>query len=150
MFYSRKSPRIQNFDYSSENYYFVTICTHDKACIFGKPRELNTFGNIALDELKIIPKNFPNVILRYYVVMPNHIHAIIEMSTNSNLGLSEIIGLYKSGVSRKIHQIDPNVVVWQRSFHDHVIRNDSGYAKIAEYILTNPDRWGEDCFYCKI
>ena len=101
MFYSRKSPRIQNFDYSSENYYFVTICTHDKACIFGKPRELNTFGNIALDELKIIPKNFPNVILRYYVVMPNHIHAIIEMSTNSNLGLSEIIGLYKSGVREK-------------------------------------------------
>ena len=108
---------------------------------------MNKLGDIAQEELRNISMHYPNVLIQYSVVMPNHIHAIFEVCGNNNTNINEIVGLYKSGVTRRIHAVDLDLRVWQRSFHDHVIRDDAGYAKIAEYIVTNPDRWGEDCFY---
>ena len=46
-FPDRKNPRIKEYDYSKRNYYFVTICTHQKQCFFGNPMKLNKLGNIA-------------------------------------------------------------------------------------------------------
>jgi REP element-mobilizing transposase RayT len=152
-YYSRKSPRLKDYDYSSENYYFVTICTHDKKCIFGTPEELNALGIIAKTELLQIPSHFDHVKIDQCVVMPNHVHAIVVIGCGNCEGTTEkldmIVGQYKSGVTRKIRNLVPEMEVWQRSFHDHVIRSRSSYEKIWEYIAFNPQGWEKDCFYCR-
>ena len=146
MFASRKPTRIPNYDYSQNNYYFITICTHEKKCIFGTVEQLNPLGKIAMQDLKNLEKCYKEVRIDSYIVMPNHIHAIVVLE-NANASLNQIIGLYKSGVSRKIRHIVPNLQVWQRSYHDHIIRNQAAYEKIWNYVQFNGEKWNEDCFY---
>ena len=69
----RKSPRLANFNYASDNYYFVTVCTKEKECIFGQPKRLNWFGQVVERQILDIEKHFPGVSVDKYVVMPNHI-----------------------------------------------------------------------------
>ena len=149
-FYSRKPTRIPGYDYSSQNYYFVTICTHGKECIFGSVGNRNKWGQIAYQDLKEIERHFSNIQVDNFIVMPNHIHAIITMDGANSISLDRIIGLYKSGVTRKIHQEQPDMKVWQRSFHDHIIRNQKEYEQIWQYVQYNDQKWEEDCFYPKI
>ena len=132
-----------------------------------------------------ITEHFPNVKVDKYVVMPNHIHAVIvigcedlavgngldrsedkgtvktvpykDSDTHQPVGngldrsksptLSEIVGLYKSGVSRNVHKIYPDLNVWQKSFYDHIIRNEKEYLEIWKYIDENPIRWQDDEYY---
>ena len=147
----RKSPRIPGYDYATPNYYFITICTHDKKCIFGKPNQLNRCGKIAEHCLLKMPEINSGVYIDKYVVMPNHIHAIMVISSDVDHSdannISRIIGQYKMAVTKKIRNVEPEKVVWQRSFHDHVIRNREGYKLIWQYIDNNPIKWEEDCFF---
>ena len=146
-FYTRKSTRLKDYDYTSKNYYFVTICTKNKQCIFGTIEKLNTLGKIAKEELEKVSSHYTGIYLDNYIVMPNHIHAIIVIEdANQKQTLSDIVGQYKSGVSRKIRKIYPDKVVWQRSFHDHIIRNQSAYEKIWNYVQYNASKWAEDCY----
>lgn len=144
-FYQRKSPRIQGYDYSTENYYFITICANKKSKVFGEPQKLNIYGKIAEEGFLKISEHFENVYIDKFVIMPNHVHAIVVVEKSTNL--TTVIGQYKSFVTRKIHEHQPNLVVWQRSFHDHIIRNKKSYEKIWNYIDTNPMKWSEDCFF---
>ena len=150
----RKPTRIPNYDYSKDNYYFVTICTYEKKCIFGTVREIGRYGKIAADSIDTLSSHYSNVSIDKYVVMPNHIHMIVvigcKIEISDNPTLSQIIGAYKSEVTRLIHQSAPNEQIWQRSFHDHVIRNQRDYDRIWNYIHTNPLRWDKDCFYVDI
>ena len=145
-YYSRKSARIPNYDYSTCNYYFITICTHNRKCIFGSAEKLNQAGEIAKEEILSLPKHYSGVLVDHFVVMPNHIHMIIVLEEKAP-NLNQIIAQYKSGVSRRVHKIVPDIFVWQRSYHDHIIRNQSSYEKIWNYITENPLKWMEDCFY---
>ena len=159
MIAKRKRLRIKDFDYSSQNYYFVTICTDKRTCVFGDIDSLNDIGKIVDIELQKVSEHFPNVKIDKYVVMPNHIHAIIvigceERTVGNGLELSEktptlsqIIGLYKSGVSRQVHKVYPDLKLWQKSFYDHVIRNEKEYQEIWKYIDENPVRWCDDEYY---
>jgi len=61
--------------------------------------------------------------------------------------VSTIIGSYKSGVTNKIHRILPNMTVWQKSFYDHIIRDETDYFTICEYIEDNPVKWELDSLY---
>ena len=144
-FPNRKSPRIRHYDYSTPNYYFVTICTWNKRCLFGSSHHLNTYGKIAEQGIHEMVTHFPTIKINKFVVMPNHIHAIIVL--NGNVNLPTIIGLYKSYVTKQIHQYEPTLKIWQSSFHDHVIRNQAAYEKIWLYIESNPDNWNMDCFF---
>ncbi|MBQ8622333.1 MAG: transposase, partial [Oscillospiraceae bacterium] len=81
-----------------------------------------------------------------YVVMPNHIHIIIFLYGGKSR-LDNIIGSYKSFVSRRIHKQQPALKVWQESFHDHIVRNEKSYQNIWLYIESNPMNWEKDCFY---
>lgn len=145
-FPSRKNPRLKDFDYSTPNYYFLTICTFDKKCIFGKPGNPNHFGKIAEDGMNQISLHYPEARVDKYVVMPNHVHLILVLEHNG-MDVPNIISSYKAFVTKMIHLVNPNLKVWQTSFHDHVIRNQKSYEKIWNYIDTNPIRWEEDCFY---
>ncbi len=148
---NRKTTRIHKFDYSSENYYFVTICTHEKKCIFGKPSELSLLGKIANQDMLNLEKHYYNVHVDGFCVMPNHIHAIIVIKNQDHNertpSLNNIIGQYKSGVSRKAKMLNVTNKIWQRSFHDHVIRSQTSYEKIWDYVQYNHKKWESDCFY---
>lgn len=93
----RKANRIPQYNYAAPNYYFVTICTHEKQCLFGTVEQLNGFGQIAAELLLKIPEHFPNAYIDKFVVMPNHIHAIIilkETPAEQGKSLSIILGQY--------------------------------------------------------
>ena len=145
-FHSRKHPRLKQYDYSTPNYYFVTICTKDKGCIFGHPNALNPYGEIAKQGILEIEVHFPGVTVDKYVVMPNHIHMILILH-GEKTPLFTVVGQYKSHVTRQIRQLDPKRDVWQTSYHDHIIRNQKGYENIWLYIESNPANWEKDCFY---
>ena len=144
----RKSPTIPNFDYSTPNYYFVTICTNRKTCLFGTPGKENWRGKIAEKGLLQINQHFSSVLVDKYVVMPNHVHAIIILQ-DDQANLTTVVGQYKSYVTRQIHKMEPDIQVWQTSFHDHGIRTQAGYEKIWNYIEGNPAKWCEDCFFAE-
>ena len=145
-FPKRKSPRIPGYDYATPNYYFITICTHEKNCIFWSGGKLNTFGQIAFDAAMQISAHFPGNRVDSFVVMPNHIHMIL-VTEHGGADASVVVGSFKSYVTRMIHRDRPDLAIWQTSFHDHVIRSWKQYQKIREYIQTNPMRWNKDCFY---
>ena len=145
-FPSRKHPRMKHFDYASPNYYFITICTWNKECIFGNPNGLSQWGTIAEAVILEIGGHFCNVRVDTYVIMPNHVHMILVLE-GVTAGVPQIIGQYKSSVTRKIHETAPQQKVWQTSFHDHVIRNQRDYERIWLYIESNPQNWSKDCFF---
>jgi REP element-mobilizing transposase RayT len=101
-----------------------------------------------------IPKHFLNVELGEFIVMPNHLHGIINivgdadlrpLQDRSKMSLSKIIHGFKSSVSRSVNRIDSRInFAWQRSFYDHVIRADESLVKISEYIIGNPGNWERD------
>lgn len=147
-YFSRKSSRLPGFNYSSTKYYFVTICTHNKQCIFGQPEKLSLFGEIARLDFESLNRHYDGVRVDVFTVMPNHVHAIIALENNGEgPSLSTVIGQYKAGVSRKSRMVDPGISVWQRSFHDHIIRNQSSYEDIWNYVRFNHLKWQDDCFF---
>ena len=143
----RKSPRIPDYNYAEVNYYFITLCTDQKKCLFHYRGQMNRFGEIAEACIKEIPSHYPGIRVDKYVVMPNHVHLILVVEAKNTAGAVTVIGTYKSSVSRKIHKLMPDLKIWQRSFHDHIIRNQKSYEMIWNYIDTNPMRWHADCFY---
>ena len=149
-FYNRKRNRLKNFDYSTENHYFITICSHEKQCIFGHPQILNDVGKIVEGCILQIPKIYPQISVDNYIVMPNHVHIIlaIEKSYFSKLpNICNVIGQFKMMVTKQVKKIKPIQNVWQRSFHDRIIRNQREYEKIWNYVEYNDQKWMEDCFY---
>ena len=132
-------------------YYIPTTHQYGLSKNAGK---LNDYGFTAKIHINQICSHFSEIQIDKYVIMPNHIHCIVKIGCSAAEErsrpfptLSHIIGLYKSGVTREIHKRNPQLKIWQKSFHDHIIRNEKDYQKIWEYIDTNPLKWKEDCFY---
>lgn len=156
----RKRNRLKNFDYSSNGAYFVTICTEDRRKMLceivgdGLPVPKPP-GIIAERLIREIPKKYPSVCVDHYVVMPNHIHMLLRLTEHGGTGnpsptLGNIVGWYKYQVTKQINEktgTEGNSV-FQRSYHDHVIRGERDYQRIWNYIDGNTLRWKEDCFYC--
>ncbi|MCX6740312.1 MAG: hypothetical protein NTZ49_03735 [Candidatus Parcubacteria bacterium] len=170
----RKLNRWQGYDYKYLGLYFITICTHHRQPRFGEivggEMKLNPIGEIVKQQLLWLHKHFPHIRLDEWVVMPNHVHMILEINYNFNndktgyaddgndgksvgtgrdLSLQgkpiyDIIGAFKTTSSKFIHQIGHTEFAWQRSFHDRVIRNDDELSKIRDYIFGNPAKWTED------
>lgn len=115
--------------------------------------KLNAFGKIAFKQWVWLENQYSYVKIPAFVVMPNHVHAIVEINSkqaNSHCkikSLSQLIGAYKTTSSKLIHLEGLENFVWQRSFHDHIIRNEDSYIRIYDYILSNPERWNSDSFY---
>ena len=160
----RRKMRLEGYNYSQNGAYFITICTHKKLMLFANVGNgldhsaiaLNECGLVAKNEIENISTHFAGVHVDKSVVMPNHVHAIIVIGCDGVAErsrpfptLSTVVGLYKSGVSKRIHEIDPDIEIWQTSFHDHIIRNEREYREIWQYIDTNPMKWEQDCFCAK-
>ena len=142
----RKNPRLRDYDYTAANYYFVTLCTHRKACLFGTPSALSSIGKTAERLLLEIPVHFPGVVVDKYVVMPNHIHGIFIFPGGTS-ALSVVMGQYKGSVTKAIRREIPDICLWQASFYDHIIRNQADYERIWAYIEGNSSKWMEDSLY---
>ncbi len=153
---NRHSIRLYDYDYSSQGAYFVTICTHQRQHLFGKivdeTMNRNAWGNVARDYWQFIPDHFSHVKLDAFVVMPNHVHGILFIMQDANPngnsrkgGLGAIVGSYKSIVSKQIHiQLGVTDLIWQRNYHEHIIRNPEEYYVLSAYIHDNPRRWIQD------
>ena len=162
----RKSTRLKGYDYTTPGAYFITICTQNRKCLFSNivgaihespENKLTQYGEFAEEIIKMLPDRF-DVSIPKYVIMPNHIHLIIEIYNDEKRAIREsplqhhrsaidkIVGFLKMNVSKKIHNTN-NERIWQRSYHDHIIRDEKDYQKIWEYIDTNPLKWESDCFY---
>ena len=209
----RRSVRLQGYDYSQAGLYFITICCHNREYLFGnitnEEMKLNDAGKIA-DECWIeIPNHFPNAVLHEYVVMPNHVHGVIELVVGNNVGannhspendattnvgannhspennatanvgannhspennattnvgannhsslqtpfkspsktIGSIVRGFKIGVTKWCRQHTDTETIWQRNYHEHIIRNEQSYLTISEYIINNPKNWKDDKFY---
>jgi REP element-mobilizing transposase RayT len=85
----RRSIRLQGYDYSQAGLYFLTLNTHDRKCLFGEIIEqkmiLNDAGRIAENCWLEIPLHFPNAVLHEYIIMPDHIHGIVELNEKIDL-----------------------------------------------------------------
>lgn len=171
----RKSPRLQGYDYTQAGAYFVTVCTHQRANLFGNitadgVMHLSDEGQIARSCWDAIPQHFPTIELDAFVVMPNHVHGILVFGIPSGghggavslrptdngeafgkpvkNSLSTVIRSYKSIVTRTIRQmLDIEIVVWQGRFYDHIIRSEASLNHIRQYIESNPAQWHKDQLY---
>ena len=172
----RRSIRLKGYDYSQAGLYFVTICVHNGQQLFGKIENgkmiLSATGEIANTLWYQIRNHIHNVRLHEFVVMPNHVHGIIEITksvANARVGathalplqhgmdnrrggacpaptLGTIVGSYKSAVSKHIRRSGFTEFAWQRNYFEHIIRNDHSYEYIANYIINNPTTWEKDKF----
>ena len=153
------SSRASWHDYNG-GIYFITICTAHKQCFFGHIHEgnimLNTLGKFINENLEHVNDHYPYIEMPLYIVMPNHIHAIVYVTgedefpqkcacENKN-SLSVAVGGIKSAV--KVYALRNNIkFAWQPRFHDHIIRDREEANRIADYIENNPLRWRNDCFF---
>ena len=156
--YRIESTRLKNWDYSSNGYYFITICTKYRKHLFGKIRngemQLSDIGKIAYQYWQEIPNHFLLVRLDSFVIMPNHMHGIITIGTNRNTknkywnpgNLGVIINQFKRKCTIESRKIDP-YFGWLPRYHDHIIRNNGELIRIREYIQNNPLNWKEDNLY---
>jgi len=154
----RHSLRLNDYDYSREGMYFVTLCTFDRGCYFEEFPELKEI----VDKFWIqIPLRHGNVILDEYVIMPNHLHGIIintghpqgmplRDKPNDIKTIGEIIGAFKSlcvtAWLDKIRRGKINVrgKFWQRNFYEQIIRNEDELSRSRQYISENPLKWESD------
>ena len=151
----RKQIRLKDYDYSQNGFYFITICTKDRKKLFGMLVDgkinLNDIGNI-VDFTWNDLINHNNIKLHQYVIMPNHIHGIIEIcNRRADLQASkipEIIRQFKTFSSKRINEYlkrngrEPFSMkeIWQKSYYEHIIRNEDDYLKRVEYMLNNPQK----------
>lgn len=166
---NRKLPRLRNYDYSSPGAYFITICTHNKECLFGKvidrgvlyPSEmrLSPLGSIVQECILDIPSHYRNICIDNWIVMPNHVHLLIQIEERINpfpaaedikFDIPNVIGKFKAAVTRAARRSGICYEkLWQSSYHDHIIRNEKDYLQIWHYINENAEKWLDDCFFCK-
>ena len=153
----RKPNRLRDYDYSQNGAYFVTICAKEREELFGhivgatalgRPCvTLTELGKCVDETINIANNNDKNGIqINNYVIMPNHVHLIIvicpKTGDRGRSPLQFLVRNIKSYVSKWA-----GFCVWQKSFHDHIIRDEEDYCRIDEYIENNPVRWVDDCYY---
>jgi REP element-mobilizing transposase RayT len=177
----RQTVRLPEHNYGARAGYFVTLCTAERACIFGEIHDgalsLSETGTIVGEEWRRTADLRPNVVLDAFVVMPNHVHGILFLARPSVQvdrqaltdglpssqevqrasqrlaptmpsragSLGTIVGQFKSAVTKRVSALagEP-VVIWQRNYHEHIIRDRADLDRIRRYISENPARWPED------
>ena len=155
----RKANRLAGYDYSQPGCYFVTICTKDRkhlfwdrfdegvGAAFGRP-PLSQKGLMVEQEIRTLSATYSMVTVPKYVVMPNHVHLLIQVGSKEDgrpkaaPTLGSMINQFKGAVTKHV-----GYPIWQKGYHDHIIRTDADYLRVWDYMDTNPAKWREDCYY---
>lgn len=150
LFPKRKPIRLDNYDYGTSGAYFVTLCVRDKKAILSnitvgasnaRPQEihLTEYGRVVEKAINAIPKHYPAITVDKYVIMPDHIHLLLQIHTDNNgrpmvaPTISRVVQQTKGYVTKQI-----GVSIWQKSYNDHIIRGENDYYEIWKYIENNP------------
>lgn len=169
----RKHARLKDFDYSQAGVYFVTICTQNRRCVLSQitpPRvvgaemvgrglapaalPLTACGRLVEEELTALMVRYPSVLVEKYIIMPNHVHALICLQGDTagaspRPTLMQVLGALKSLTTRRWNGLigQPGAKLWQSGYHDHIIRDDNDFLNHWTYIDQNPARWTQDEYY---
>jgi len=167
----RRSIRLKDYDYSKEGMYYITICTKNREKLFGEitvgvglvstQMKLNESGKMIKEIYENLEQEFENIKLHDYIIMPNHIHGILEIY-NKEIGVdtrptptigdiicsfkSKVMTRYIKGVKCGIYK-PFNKTIWQRDYYEHILRNEKDYYKFCKYIQNNPFNWKDDSDY---
>ena len=152
--HNRRSIRLPDYDYSRVGYYFITVTAQNREHLFGEIVDggmiLNVAGKLIHTLWYDIKNDFPNVVLHDFVVMPNHIHGIIEIKYRDK-PVSTIVQSFKRHTTLQyIKMVKNNTLppfnkrIWQRNYYEHVVRDNNDYARIVQYIENNPSTWNDD------
>ena len=137
---SRKPHRLKPFIYLQNGAYFITICATDMKWQFGAvvndEIQLSALGRIVDNNIRRLDQTYDCVHVLNDVVMPNHVHLLVELLGDAPPSVSRIVRLFKSAVTK-----DAGMPVWQKSFYDRVIRDDNEYMLRWQYIDNNPKKW---------
>lgn len=159
---NRKSIRLPHYDYSHPGMYFVTICTHEREPILGTIDAgymiPNAAGKFVQQIWNALPNRFPNLKTDKFILMPNHVHAILFLETpqpspgaasgapTTRISLARVVRAFKSQSAIGINKIrtTPKLPVWQRNYFEHIIRTPQSLDGLRRYIQENPARWPHD------
>ncbi|MDR1117489.1 MAG: hypothetical protein LBL09_04505 [Oscillospiraceae bacterium] len=153
----RRNIRLKEYDYSQTGYYFITICIKGRHMLLGsidvgariaRPSEIGRKVEIAMQK---ISEKYENIMLDKYVIMPNHIHMILVLQQTDSGGramraptISTVVNQFKGYITKQT-----GFSIWQKLFHDHIIRNEEEYRRIWQYIDENPTKWQDDFYFIK-
>jgi len=163
---TRKPTRLHGYDYNTPGAYFITICVRKRKELLSEicvgtgvldcpQNRLTVYGKIAERQLMRMRDFYDNIRIDNFVIMPNHIHLLIQITGERQFGvgpsgtpvptnslISRFIGTFKRFCNKAYGEN-----IWQSRSYDHIIRGEDDYREIWEYIDTNVLRWEEDCFY---
>ena len=147
-----------DLDYSQPGAYFITVCVKDRKCLLSTIvggdahiapyARLTPTGMVVWKYLRTIPG------IGEYVIMPNHVHMILHISAEdprkgpmwasapTKANISSLIRSWKILVTKELGES-----IWQRSYYDHVIRDEQDYFTKLQYITNNPARWKKDVYF---
>ncbi len=157
------SRRLKYRDYSAPGLYFVTICSDFKRCTFGRVEQqrvvFSPLGRIVEEAWIALPSRHAEIRLHEHMVMPNHVHGIIEIVSGGQALraaplqrearavvrvplLSVVVRSFKADVTRRAGlELGWNEEIWQQNYFDRVIRDGREFSNAARYIAENPIRW---------
>ena len=158
---NRKRLRLEDYNYSGQGTYFLTLCSIDKACLFSRivgdgvldvPQiELSIYGQMIQDTLQEMDRLYQNLRIDKYVIMPNHVHLLVTLlpaegtsgrPSPTNAAIPSFVGTLKRFVNRRSGR-----QMFQRSYYDHIVRDEKDYLARWKYIDDNPIKWQEDSLY---
>ena len=162
----RKLNRLDNYDYSSNGMYFITMCTKDRVQYLAEIRDvgdgvldvplikLTEYGEILNDQIIEMNSVYKNSKIIKYVIMPDHLHMIVDLFDDdrimcgtsrtpspTNATIPSVISTLKRFVNKRV-----GFNIWQRSFHDRIIRNEAELRQIWQYIDNNPINWANGIY----
>ena len=123
----RKKLRLENYDYTADGYYFVTVCTY-----YNRPYIVGTNRDVVARFIEQLPAKIKGVSVDHCVLMPTHIHLILAL-VQCELKLGEIIRRLKAVTSK-----ESGIKLWQPNYYEHIIRNEAALSRIRKYIVDNP------------
>lgn len=150
----RRSIRLKGYDYSQKGYYFITICTQNKICLFGQVEndeiQLNDAGRMIVHWYSELESKFPEIRCDAFVCMPNHIHFIVQFA-DGTATVGDVVQWFKTmttnayirGVKKNAWPSFPGKL-WQRNYWERIVRNDDELQRIRNYIINNPRNWLHD------
>lgn len=164
---ARRSTRLRGFDYSSNAAYVVTICSHDRRPLFGTITDgemlPSLLGRIVEREWQKTAEMRRGVLLDAFVLMPNHLHGIIILNLPEDrpggkervgqfvapsVGLEAIVRGVKSAVTAAARkELSWTEQVWQRGYHDRIIRSEAELERFRQYNAHNPQQWELDRYF---
>ena len=155
-FPTRKQIRLDSYDYSQIGSYFITICTEKRARLFAMENSMFMKTGESKMQNQILRKwvdgcmaRFSNISIDRYIIMSDHVHLLITIKEQiSDVSIPDVVGFFKSHTTNdyitgvKTGHLKPFCKkLWQKSYYDHVVRDQRDYNEIWQYIVNNPMKW---------